>query len=161
MLGTTGVWRKSDSVFHKVIPLDALRNMRLRNPNLTLVIGRDDSGLNREEMASCDAVLFIAADERYPVLNISHAVAVMLYELTSQKYNFSKYLAGKDRINALERLFSERIKRDGYVRDKRTVLSAFSKVLKRSAPTVEEVNALMAAFSAKSGTNKKMRKGKE
>lgn len=162
-LGTTGVWRKSDGAFHKIVQLDALRDAGLRNRNVTLVIGRDDSGLNRNEIAACDAVLFIAADERYPVLNISHALAVMLYELTiAPKYNFSKYLAGDDSISALKRLFAKRIKNDDYVRDKKAVSAAFAKVLNRSAPTVEEVNALMAAFSARAViANKKERKGKD
>ena len=161
-LGTTGVWRKSDAAFHKVIPLDALRSAGLRNRTVTLVIGRDDSGLNRNEIAACDAVLFIAADERYPVLNISHALAVMLYELTmAPKYNFSKYLAGNDRISALKRLFAKRIENDGYVRDKRAVAAAFGKVLSRSAPTIEEVNALMAAFSARATAKEKKMRRKE
>ena len=160
--GTTGVWRKSDAAFHKVIPLDALRSMGLRNRTVTLVIGRDDSGLNRNEIAACDAVLFIAADENYPVLNISHALAVMLYELTvAPKYNFAKYLAGDERISALKRLFAKRIENDGYVRDKKAVAAAFAKVLNRSAPTIEEVNALMAAFSARAVIKGKKMKEKE
>lgn len=151
-LGSTGVWRKSDSSFHKVITLASLRRRpALMSGKVSLIIGRDDSGLNRKEMSECDAVLFIETDEKYPVLNISHALAIMLYELTlgRARYDFGKYAAGEKSMKALATLFRKRIDADGYVRDKRLVSAAFARMLKRSAPTNEEVNALMAAFSAK------------
>lgn len=46
-----------------------------------LVIGREDIGLTREELASCDAIVTIEANPAYPSLNASHAAAVLLYEI--------------------------------------------------------------------------------
>jgi tRNA/rRNA methyltransferase len=46
-----------------------------------LVFGREDSGLYNEELAMCDVVVTVPTSPEYPVMNLSHAVAVMLYEL--------------------------------------------------------------------------------
>jgi TrmH family RNA methyltransferase len=46
-----------------------------------LVFGREDYGLYNEELARCDVVVTAPTSPEYPVLNLSHAVAVVLYEL--------------------------------------------------------------------------------
>ncbi|MBW2972266.1 RNA methyltransferase [Candidatus Woesearchaeota archaeon] len=46
-----------------------------------LVIGRETHGLFNEEIAKCDFVVTIPSDAQYPTLNISHSVAILLYEL--------------------------------------------------------------------------------
>lgn len=47
---------------------------------IALVFGRESTGLTREELKLCDAVVTIPTSNRYPSLNLSHAVAIMLYE---------------------------------------------------------------------------------
>ena len=46
-----------------------------------LVFGREDYGLYNEELALCDVVVTVSTSPAYPVMNLSHAVAVVLYEL--------------------------------------------------------------------------------
>ncbi|MFC1742173.1 RNA methyltransferase [Nanoarchaeota archaeon] len=46
-----------------------------------LVIGREGHGMFNEEIEKCDFVVTIPSAPEYSTLNISHAVAVMLYEL--------------------------------------------------------------------------------
>ena len=88
-MGTTGLWSKTDRSFHNVYTLQSagriLKNAG-RSKRIVLLIGRDDTGLSKEELRECDATIFIGADKDYPVLNISHALAIMLYELTRKKY---------------------------------------------------------------------------
>ena len=48
--------------------------------DVALLFGSEDNGLSREELLACDAVLQIPASPDYPTLNLSHAVAVCLYE---------------------------------------------------------------------------------
>lgn len=45
-----------------------------------LVFGREDLGLDNDEIEACDHVVHIPACESYPVLNLSHAACVVLYE---------------------------------------------------------------------------------
>ncbi len=46
-----------------------------------LVFGREDYGLYTEELAACDLVVTVPTSPGYPVMNLSHAVTVLLYEL--------------------------------------------------------------------------------
>jgi tRNA/rRNA methyltransferase len=46
-----------------------------------LVFGPEPSGLTNAEVARCHGLIRILTDSKYPSLNLSHAVAVCLYEL--------------------------------------------------------------------------------
>lgn len=48
-----------------------------------ILIGREGIGLTNEELAKCDFNVTIPANTKYPTLNISHAVGIILYELHS------------------------------------------------------------------------------
>lgn len=51
--------------------------------NVGLVFGPESSGLLNDEVEACDVFVSIPASEEYPVLNLSHAVTVLLYELAT------------------------------------------------------------------------------
>ena len=46
-----------------------------------LLFGREGSGLLTEELEKCDLVVSIPSSPGYPTLNISHAAAIILYEI--------------------------------------------------------------------------------
>lgn len=48
--------------------------------DVALVFGSEDNGLSREDLLACDAVVVIPGHPAYPTLNLSHAVAICLYE---------------------------------------------------------------------------------
>ncbi len=54
-----------------------------KNPKnkIIVVLGREDHGLSNEELALCDLVVSIPASKTYSIMNISHACAIVLYEL--------------------------------------------------------------------------------
>ncbi len=52
---------------------------------ISLVFGREDAGLRIEELKMCDIIVNIPTDPVYPSMNLSHAVAVILYELRDSK----------------------------------------------------------------------------
>ncbi len=52
---------------------------------VALVFGRESDGLRNEEIGRCDFTVSIPADAGYPTLNLSHAVAILLYELTKKE----------------------------------------------------------------------------
>ncbi len=116
--------------------------------NVTLLLGRDDTGLSRDELRLCDASVFIGAGEEYPILNISHALAVILNGLVAQEGNASMrgLYAGAGEQEALARLFEGSLK-GRRIRDKKSVAMAFRHVVRRSVPTKKELNALSIAFA--------------
>jgi TrmH family RNA methyltransferase len=159
VIGTTGLWGKTDGSFHNVYTLQSagrlLRRVRASNRRILLLIGRDDIGLTKEELRECDATIFIGADKAYPVLNISHALAIMLYELTSEKYlkeyGFMSelYADAKSQRMALT-LFKRIVESNPHIRDKKSVVMAFGHMLGRSVPTRKEINAISIALAGKS-----------
>ncbi|HDS45522.1 MAG TPA: RNA methyltransferase [Methanomicrobia archaeon] len=48
---------------------------------LALLFGPEDRGLLNDELVHCDLLVSIPTSAAYPVLNLSHAVAIVLYEL--------------------------------------------------------------------------------
>ncbi|MEP0824033.1 MAG: RNA methyltransferase [Nitrososphaera sp.] len=50
-----------------------------------ILLGREASGLNNEELAMCDLVALVDTKTRYRTMNVSHALAVILYEISKQE----------------------------------------------------------------------------
>jgi tRNA/rRNA methyltransferase len=57
---------------------DALAN---RSGRVGIVLGREGTGLNNHELSLCDTIVTIPAADAYPTLNLSHAAAIIFYEL--------------------------------------------------------------------------------
>lgn len=70
-----------------------------------LVIGREDIGLTREELSSCDVVVTIEANPAYPSLNASHAAAILLYEFFNAATGFGTYKLERPPRDELEAFF--------------------------------------------------------
>ena len=49
-----------------------------------IVIGRESTGMTNKEIMMCDFVCTITAFEKYPTLNISHALTILLYEIFTE-----------------------------------------------------------------------------
>lgn len=150
VIGTTGIWYKSDSSFYNVHPISEM-NKIIGGRKAALLIGRDDIGLTKEELKMCDANIFIPADDEYPVFNISHALAILLYELGREKENhlLKKFIAGKREIDGISGLFWSEIKNRPDIKNKKMVLMAFNHILTRANPTWKELNALAIGIKNK------------
>ncbi len=59
--------------------------LKIENKNSVILFGREDSGLTNKEILDCDFIVSIPASKQYKTLNISHAAAVIFYELFKQK----------------------------------------------------------------------------
>jgi len=46
-----------------------------------LVFGRENYGLYKEELALCETTITVPTNQDYPILNLSHAVGIVLYEI--------------------------------------------------------------------------------
>ncbi len=51
------------------------------NPNIAIVFGRESTGLTNDELLLTDFLLRIPTDSKYPTLNISQAVGIILYRI--------------------------------------------------------------------------------
>jgi len=68
-----------------------------------IAFGREDYGLLNEEIKKCDMLIKIPTSDDYPAMNLSHAVAIVLYELYYHPVIPNKLLAdGKEREKLYE-----------------------------------------------------------
>lgn len=58
-----------------------IRKIINKKIKIGLLIGREGSGLNNEEINLCDILVTIPASKKYPTLNVSHATTIILYEI--------------------------------------------------------------------------------
>lgn len=53
-----------------------------------ILFGREGNGLTNKEIDECDICVSIPTDPTYPIMNISHAAAIIFYELFKNKHEF-------------------------------------------------------------------------
>lgn len=86
VISTTGIVSKS--VCHAMrMPFYSPKELRERVKSLdgriSILFGRENWGLNNEEVKRSDMICTIPTAEEYPILNLSHAVGVVCYELSN------------------------------------------------------------------------------
>ncbi len=82
--------------------------MEATEGSIALVFGREGTGLNNLELGMCDITVTIPAASEYPTLNLSHAAAIIFYELfTSTSGGLSEELASEGVKARILESFSE------------------------------------------------------
>lgn len=152
VVGTTGVWREGTGPERTYLLRDVVRSIKKgyrHNSTVGLLIGRDDKGLNREELARCDLIAHIGSNKKYSTLNISHALAILLYALTGD--GFKNYLhhvrefPKKEEEAVLFNAFEKLIK-GKKIRDKEGVRRVFARMVRKSQLVRHELHALITAL---------------
>ncbi|MBE6498630.1 MAG: TrmJ/YjtD family RNA methyltransferase [Methanobrevibacter sp.] len=55
---------------------------------IAILFGREGDGLSNKEIEDCDICVSIPTDPTYPIMNISHAAAIIFYELFKNRHDF-------------------------------------------------------------------------
>jgi len=113
-----------------------------------IVFGREGTGLTNAELSQCDASLTIPSNSEYQTLNLSHAAAIVFYELHSTLgESATDKLASEQVKKAILRFLSESAALSGMKeRDKALLTKAFRNVLGRSALRHREGSLLVEAL---------------
>ena len=85
VIGTTGsTGSKSDE--HTRMPYYVPRELKEKltgiGGTVAILFGREDQGFNNDEIKICDMILTIPTSDVYPIMNLSHAVGIVLYEMS-------------------------------------------------------------------------------
>lgn len=106
---TTAVYSEESDPLRQSITLSYLSILAGHLNELTLVFGRESVGLTRSELSKCDLIMTIEVGSDYNVLNLSHAVAITLYELSKPLKRNLVYgeLISKEYINYILRYIKE------------------------------------------------------
>ena len=124
----------------------------LLSSKIGIVFGREDRGLSNEELSLCDYLVNIPVPGEQKVLNISHAVAIILYEVWKRTYNVVdaselEIVSVKREREMLFALF-ESLVNDIEYEDYRkpNVVHAFRSIVNRSFASKEEIHTLIGMF---------------
>lgn len=68
-----------------------------KSGKIGLLFGPESSGLSKEEILKADFVVTIPASKKYSTLNVSHAAAILFYELFRAEENIHEIASLKDK----------------------------------------------------------------
>ena len=113
---------------------------------VALVFGREDSGLKNSEIKMCDFIVHIPSSRKYKSMNISHAAAILFYELFSADGGGNFRSADAETKNILIGKFREFIGERGHIKNREKLLASFKALVGRALVSEKEALALMSAF---------------
>lgn len=145
--GTSGIITKGDRNYTRVpIPVrEFAQQMSGYIEKIALVFGREDIGLYQEELNKCDVLINIPSSDEYPILNMSHAAALAMYEifLTCREMRRTEP-ADRTEKEYMFSFFDDLMDAVGYPERRREDTSVmFRRMMGRSIPTKYEYNTIM------------------
>jgi len=119
--------------------------LRKQSGSVGIVFGREGTGLTNVELGHCDATLTIPAVSEYQTLNLSHAAAIVFYELHVAAGESSMDVLASERVKkTILGFLSDSALRSGIEEHDRALLTrAFRNVLGRSAIRQREGSLLV------------------
>ncbi len=119
-----------------------------------IVLGREASGLNNNELAACDLVCNIDTKTGYRTMNVAHALAIILYEVTrltphtqARRARKSIELASQKEIKLLLEYAGKLADAGNFDDHKRPLLdAAVKKMIAKSLPTAKDAMLLVSLF---------------
>ncbi|EOD42774.1 rRNA methylase [Candidatus Nanobsidianus stetteri] len=87
--GTTGVSSKmgNEVLRNPLTPREFANSIYKYDGKIGIFFGRESKGFSNEELNKFDGIITIPASEEYPIMNITHSAAIILYELFISKNN--------------------------------------------------------------------------
>ena len=118
--------------------------------NLAVLFGREDRGLSNSELLFAQKIFNIKTSKKYPSLNLSHAVSIILYELNKCKTKNVKKdlkvfnLASSKQINESFIELEEMLIKTGYLlkHTSYSKISKFKKYILKANTSSHEINVL-------------------
>ena len=106
LVGATSVMGTDYNIPRSPVQPSEFAERMPKNKRAGLLFGRESSGLTNKEIEMCDFVVTIPTSRKYAAMNISHAAAILFYELFKGKgENITDHVrmaSGKDRAIILQ-----------------------------------------------------------
>ena len=148
VVGTSGIDARNEKRFLRisVTPRELADRLAGVDGTVALLLGREDYGLYTEELAQSDLLVTVPASAEYPILNVSHAAAILFYELRGTEGPRRRKASGFEKAllwEAFEGLLSA-TDYPAHKRDRTRIM--FRRLMGRAVPSKWEFHALMGVF---------------
>jgi len=145
LIGTTGVSSLKTGE-HVRLPLytvkEAKEKLKGYSGTIAVLFGREDNGFSNDELKGFDMLITVPTSEIYPIMNLSHAVAIVLYELSELEGGSNPLAEGFDLQLLYEHLdeLLEEIDYPAHKKDKTSLM--LRRIFGRAGLTPREVQTL-------------------
>ncbi len=151
VVGTSGISTVNEKRFSRIAmsPKEFAAKAKDIQGTVAILFGREDFGLDKELIRRCDFLVSIPANPEYTVMNISHAAAVVFYELfASDVVKWEPRRATELETEKLHEYFATLLDLIEYPQHKRTKTKVmFRRLIARSAPSTWEFHTLMGVLN--------------
>jgi len=150
LVATSGVSTKSPKKFKRIAlsPKEFASRIWDFSGNVGIVFGRENYGLYNEEIEKCDVLVTIPTSNEYPIMNVTHAAAIILYEMFMARKEGDKMPLAEDfEINLLNERFSEILTLINFPdHKKKNTEVMFRRIIGRAMLTKWEYHSMMGVF---------------
>lgn len=145
IVGTTGVLQRFKKTFRTPISIREFKNSKSLKGEIAILFGREGVGLTQEENDLCDFLITIPTNKKYPIMNLSHAVAVVAYELSNLNYEPpTKAVTKKEKEKLLES-FDMLVDKFSYdIRNPKKVKIGFKRMIGRAFISSKEAVSVLS-----------------
>ena len=130
LIGTTAKIGTDYNIPRCPLSPEELANKIKINKKLGLIFGREGIGLRNNEVEMCDFIATIPTSKKYETMNVSHAAAVVLYEIYKKK--------GADRVKE-KIIFAGKNEKDAFLKKVDEVLNRMQFATKEKKETQKQV----------------------
>ena len=166
IVGTSGIVTAGEKHYVRIplTPSEFAERMKDYDERVAMLFGPEDTGLLQEDLMRCDILVNIPSSDEYPILNLSHAAAIVMYELFQigpRKPGGPRPTNGQER----ERLFLffddllDSIDYPEFRRERTKVM--FRRLMGRAVPTKWEFHTIMGVFGDAAKKIKRLEKKKD
>ena len=150
-IATSGIDTRSPKKFKRIAitPEELADKIRKMEGKVGIIFGRENYGLYNDEIEKCDLLVRIPSSSNYPVLNVSHAAAIILYEIYKKGSESSdRPVAENFELDLLTKNFSEILKIINFPEHKRKNTEVmFRRIIGRATLTKWEFHSLMGVLN--------------
>lgn len=148
---TSGISTSNEKRFSRIAmaPKDFVEKVKDVDGTVAILFGREDFGLDKELIRRCDFLITVPANPEYAIMNISHAAAVVFYELfASNVVKWEPRKATELETEKLHEYFALLLDVIDYPKHKKTKTKVmFRRLVARSAPSTWEFHTLMGVLN--------------
>ena len=147
VVATSGIDTSNDKKFPRIsmVPEAFAEKVKDFDGTVAIMFGREDFGLDNDLVKRCDFLVTIPANPLYPIMNISHAAAVLFYVLHSRDaVRPGPNKASEMEVGKLNEYFSRLLDVIDYPEYKKVKTCVmFRRLMARAMPSTWEFHTLM------------------